>query len=232
MLKKILPILIAFMAPIFLMAQVTTSSISGFVKNKSGESLSGSTVEVTHVPTGTKYSTSTGKDGRFSLVNLIPGGPYTINISYVGYTNQNESGLTLPLGENTRFDGILETASTELSTVIVASTTIPSSRRKTGASTSISRAMINLLPTVNRSLSDFTRLTPQANGNSFGGVNNRFNNITIDGAVNNDVFGLAGSGTPGGQASTTPISLDAIQEIQVVLAPYDVSYGNFTGAGV
>ena len=85
---------------------------------------------------------------------------------------------------------------------------------------------------LSRSLQDYTRLTPQANGNSFGGASNRFNNITIDGAVNNDVFGLSGSGTPGGQAGTTPISLDAIQEIQVVLAPYDITYGNFTGGGV
>jgi hypothetical protein len=105
-------------------------------------------------------------------------------------------------------------------------------RKKTGAATSISKEQIAALPTLGGSLSDYTRITPQANGNSFGGASNRFNNITVDGAVNNDVFGLSGSGTPGGQAGTTPISLDAIQEIQVVLAPYDVSYGNFTGAGV
>ena len=233
MMKKFLPLIIALIAMPFLMvAQVTTSSISGFVKNKAGDALAGSTVEVTHVPTGTKYRTSTGRDGRYSLVNLIPGGPYTIDISFVGYTAESETGLTLPLGESTRFDGELETTTTELTTVVVASTGTTSSRRKTGASTSISRAQINSLPTLSRSLGDFTRLTPQANGNSFGGVSNRFNNITIDGAVNNDVFGLSGSGTPGGQAGTTPISLDAIQEIQVVLAPYDVSYGNFTGAGV
>ena len=219
--------------PFFMAAQVTTSSISGSVKNKTGEALAGSTVEVTHVPTGTKYRTSTGRDGRYSLVNLIPGGPYTVDVSFVGYSPQSETGLIFPLGENTRFDSDLETTTTELTTVVVASTGTTSSRRKTGASTSISRAQINALPTLSRSLLDFVRLTPQSNGaGSFGGANNRFNNVTIDGAVNNDVFGLAGSGTPGGQAGTSPISLDAIQEIQVVLAPYDITYGNFTGGGV
>lgn len=229
--KKILPFLFAMMAlPFFMKAQVTTSTISGFVKNKAGEVLQGSTIEVTHEPTGAKSRTVSGKDGRFTIVNLAPGGPYSITVSNVGYTPFSESGLTLELGENTRYDASLEASSTVLSTVVVAAT--GSTRRKTGASTSIGKAMVNALPTLTRSLQDYTRLTPQANGNSFGGISNRFNNITIDGAVNNDVFGLASSGTPGGQASTTPISLDAIQEIQVVLAPYDVSYGNFTGAGV
>ncbi|MEP6713227.1 MAG: TonB-dependent receptor [Ferruginibacter sp.] len=234
-LKKLLPLLIALVAiPFLINAQVTTSSISGVIQNKSGELLAGSTIELTHIPTGTKYKTSSRKDGRYDLVNLIPGGPYALNISYVGYTAVTEPALVLALGENTRYDVSLESTSTVLSTVVVAASGGAgiSAKRKTGASTSISRAQINALPTLSRSLQDYTRLTPQANGNSFGGVSNRFNNITIDGAVNNDVFGLSGSGTPGGQAATTPISLDAIQEAQVVLAPYDVSYGNFTGAGI
>lgn len=232
-LKKILPFVLALMAmPFLLQAQVTTSSFSGFVKNKSGEMLQGSTIEITHTPTGAKYKTASRKDGSFNLVNLIPGGPYTVDITFVGYTALNETGITLTLGENTRYDATLESSSTVLDAVVVSAAGGQNSRRKTGASTSISRAQINALPTLSRSLQDYTRLTPQANGNSFGGMSNRYNNITIDGAVNNDVFGLAGSGTPGGQASTTPISLDAIQEIQVVLAPYDVTYGNFTGAGI
>lgn len=231
--RKILPFVLAMLAlPFFMGAQVTTSSISGFVKNKSGEILQGSSIEITHTPTGTAYRTVSRKDGSFNLVNLIPGGPYSINISFVGYTPLSDNGIILSLGENSRYDAELESNSTVLSTVVISATGGQGSRRKTGASTSISRAQINALPTLTRSLQDYTRLTPQANGNSFGGMSNRFNNITIDGAVNNDVFGLSGSGTPGGQASTTPISLDAIQEIQVVLAPYDVSYGNFTGAGV
>lgn len=225
----LLTVLLAFIG-ITVNAQVTTSSVSGFVKKNTGEVLTGSSVKLTHVPTGTVYQTSSGKDGRFSLVNLIPGGPYAIEITNIGFSNYNESNLNLPLGENTNIDAALSTTSTVLTDVVV--TASGSARKKTGASTSISKAQIAALPTLSRSIFDFTRLTPQANGNSFGGTNNRFNNITIDGAVNNDVFGLSGSGTPGGSAGTTPISLDAIQEIQVVLAPYDITYGNFTGGGV
>lgn len=229
--KKIVAFLIGIMTvQLTLMAQVTTSSVSGFVKNSSGESITGSTIQLTHTATGTTYKTASGKDGRFNFVNLMPGGPYTIEVTNVGYGNYSEANVNLPLGENTRMDVVLSTSATVLTDVVV--TAAGTTRKKTGASTSIGKQQIAALPTLSRSLQDYTRLTPQANGNSFGGVSNRYNNITIDGAVNNDVFGLSGSGTPGGQAATTPISLDAIQEIQVVLAPYDVTYGNFTGGGV
>ncbi len=233
--RKLLPLIIAFFAiPVLINAQVTTSSITGIVKNPGGEMLPGSSVLITHIPTGTVYKTTTNKSGKFDVVNLIPGGPYSIQISYVGYANFSESNYTLPLGENTKIDASLSTSTTTLNEVIITGRQGAgiNARKKTGASTSISKEQIAALPTLSRSLQDYTRLTPQANGNSFGGASNRFNNITIDGAVNNDVFGLSGSGTPGGQANTTAISLDAIQEIQVVLAPYDVSYGNFTGAGI
>ncbi|MEJ7589856.1 MAG: TonB-dependent receptor, partial [Ferruginibacter sp.] len=234
LLKKLFPIVMAFLGMPFLMdAQVTTSSVTGVITNGTGDVLPGTTVVVTHTPTGTVYKTSTNKSGKYDLVNLIPGGPYAIEISSVGFTSFTESNYNLPLGENTKIDAVLNVSTTTLSEVVVSGRTGGfNSRKKTGASTSISKEQIAALPTLSRSLQDYTRLTPQANGNSFGGASNRFNNITIDGAVNNDVFGLAASGTPGGQAATTPISLDAIQEIQVVLAPYDVSYGNFTGAGV
>ena len=215
--------------PVFLHAQVTTSSITGTVRS-GNEALNGATVIAIHEPTGTAYSTSSLTGGVFNLVNLIPGGPYKIEVTYVGYQSYMEDSLFLSLGENTRVDVSLSTSAAGLTEVVVTGTS--GARRKTGASTTISRQTIAALPTLSRSIQDYTRLTPQANGNSFGGMNNRFNNITIDGAVNNDVFGLANSGTPGGQAATTAISLDAIQEIQVVLAPYDITFGNFTGGGV
>ncbi|MBK7883961.1 MAG: carboxypeptidase regulatory-like domain-containing protein [Chitinophagaceae bacterium] len=231
--KKVLPLILAMLAiSVIVNGQVTTSSLSGFVKNSEGSVLIGSTIQLTHTPTGSIFRTSSSKDGKFDLVNLTPGGPYTIEVTNIGYATFSETIGSLPLGEITRFDAVLSTSSTTLGGVTVAAARGPNARKKTGASTSISKEQIAALPTLSRSLQDYTRLTPQANGNSFGGASNRFNNITIDGAVNNDVFGLSGSGTPGGQAATTPISLDAIQEIQVVLAPYDVSYGNFTGAGV
>jgi hypothetical protein len=232
-LRRIFPLLFAaFITPFLVRSQVTTSSISGTVQ-QTGKGLEGASITVLHVPTGTNFQTSSRKDGVYNLVNLTPGGPYTISVSYVGFQPFTQSDIYLSLGENTRIDVPLSGSSTTLQEVIVTGTSGASSeKRKTGASTSISRQQIAALPTLSRSITDYTRLTPQANGNSFGGSSNRFNNITIDGAVNNDVFGLSTSGTPGGQAATTPISLDAIQEIQVVLAPYDISYGNFTGGGV
>ncbi len=233
MLKRILLLAIcSFIAATFTRAQVTTSSISGNVKKAGADALVGATIKAIHIPTGTVYTTQSRGNGLYNIVNMIPGGPYKVEITFVGFSPFTEENFALPLGESIRIDAELISNEQTLSSVVVTTSSGGSSRRKTGASTSISKDQIASLPTLSRSLSDFTRLTPQANGNSFGGVSNRFNNITIDGAVNNDVFGLSGSGTPGGQAATTPISLDAIQEIQVVLAPYDVSYGNFTGGGV
>ena len=226
---KIIVLVLSVLMPAYIAAQVTTSSISGTVR-AGNESLSGATIRALHVPTGTGYNTTSLTGGVFNIVNLIPGGPYQIEVSYVGYQSYIQDSLYLSLGENTRVDVPLNPSSAALTEIVVTGTS--TARRKTGASTNISRQTIAALPSLSRSLQDYTRLTPQANGNSFGGVNNRFNNITIDGAVNNDVFGLSASGTPGGQAATTPISLDAIQEIQVVLAPYDITFGNFTGGGV
>ncbi len=229
---RILRVLMAtiLFIPHLLVAQVTNSSVTGIVKAGT-EVLTGATIKATHQPTGTTFNTTSLKQGVFNIVNMIPGGPYTIEVSYVGYQTYKQDNITLALGENTRLDLSLSTTAATLENIVV-SGTVSGSKKKTGASTSISRQQINALPTLSRSLQDYTRLTPQANGNSFGGANNKYNNITIDGAVNNDVFGLASSGTPGGQAGTTAISLDAIQEIQVVLAPYDITYGNFTGGGV
>jgi len=230
-LKKMIPMVIAMLAlPFFMIAQVTTSSISGTVKKSEGDKLSGSSILLIHVPTGTSYKSMTGKEGGYNLVNLIPGGPYSLTVTNVGFTSFKEDNIILPLGENTTLDVSLTNVNTELTEVTLVSG--GAARRKNGASTNIGKQQIATLPTLSRSIQDFTRLTPQANGNSFGGMSNRFNNISIDGAVNNDVFGLSGSGTPGGQAGTTAISLDAIQEIQVSLAPYDITSGNFTGAGI
>jgi hypothetical protein len=224
----------ACLVPSFAWAQgATTANISGSVTSATGETLPGANIIAVHEPTGTQYGNVSRADGRFNLPNVRTGGPYTITVSFIGYTTQQRRDVTLALGQDYTANFVLTEDTDQLAEVLVLATedrTFNSGR--TGASTNISREQIQNLPTLNRSLGDFTRLTPQANGNSFGGMNNRFNNITIDGAVNNDVFGLSGSGTPGGQAGTQPISLDAIQEIQVVLAPYDVTLGNFTGGGI
>lgn len=214
----------------------TTASLSGAVADEKGAALPGATVLAIHTPTGTQYGAGTNAEGRYNIQNLRVGGPYTIKVSFVGYQEFTRQGVFLTLGQTLRVDVSLSEAMTTLGDIVVTARPDPViNAGRTGAETSISREQINNLPTLNRSLNDFTRLTPQAAGggsSSFGGANNRYNNITIDGAVNNDVFGLAGSGTPGGQAGTNPIALDAIEQISVVLAPYDVTQGSFTGAGV
>jgi hypothetical protein len=214
----------------------TTASMSGAVTDAKGEPLPGATVLAIHTPTNTPYGVGTNGDGRYNIQGMRVGGPYTIRVSFVGYQDVTKTGIVLALGETLRLDIPLSSSSTELGNVVVTGRADPViNAGRTGAETNVSRAQINTLPTLSRSLSDFTRLTPQAGGgnnpNSFGGSNYRYNNITIDGAVNNDVFGL-GNGTPGSQAGTNPIALDAIDQIQVVLAPYDVTLGSFTGAGV
>ncbi|WP_052016937.1 TonB-dependent receptor, partial [Arcticibacter svalbardensis] len=231
--KNLLLVAIFMLTACVTFGQVTTSSLTGLIKDAKGEALIGAIVRAVHQSTGTNYSTATNGDGRFTIPNMRVGGPYRVEISYIGYQKNTTNNITLSLGEPYIYNATLSQEGLSLTEVQVTGRkdAIMNSSR-TGASTNISQAQIENLPTLSRSLQDFTRLTPQANGNSFGGASNRFNNITIDGAVNNDVFGLSGSGTPGGQASTQPISLDAIQEIQVVLAPYDITYGNFTGGGV
>jgi hypothetical protein len=214
----------------------TTASLSGVITDGKGGGLPGATVLAVHTPTNTQYGVGTNADGRYNIQGMRVGGPYTIKVSYVGYQDVTRTGIVLALGETLRLDVPLDASATELGNVVITGRPDPViNAGRTGAETNVSRAQINNLPTLNRNLTDFTRLTPQAAGggsSSFGGANNRYNNITIDGAVNNDVFGLAASGTPGGQAGTNPIALDAIDQIQVVLAPYDVTLGSFTGAGV
>ena len=214
----------------YAVAQVTTSSIGGRISESNGSDLPGATVIAVHEPTGTKYGTVTSADGNFNLTNLRVGGPYTVTVSFIGFNDHVDKDISLQLGEKFVYNVVLREEGKQLQEVVVTSNNLLNDR-KTGASTNIGKKQLESLPTISRSLQDFTRLTPQANGSSFGGINNRYNNITIDGAVNNDVFGL-GNATPGSQANTQPISLDAIQELQVVLAPYDVTLGNFTGGGI
>jgi hypothetical protein len=235
-LKKIIPIIIAMFAMPFMMkAQVTTSSISGVVKSSTANPLPGATITAIHVPTGTKYVAIARSGGRFDVNNMNPGGPYKVTISFSGFDSDTKEDLFLILGETLRIDVDLKNKSTDLTTVVVGSTK-RSAGAKIGTETSIGRTKLDVLPTVGRNLSDFIRFTPQAKVNgqsiSIGGQNNRYNSFLIDGAVNNDVFGLSASGTNGGQAGTPPISIDAIDQIVVQISPYDAAQGNFTGGAI
>ena len=213
----------------------TTAAMSGTITDGKGEPLPGATVLAVHTPTNTTYGVGTNADGRFSIQNMRVGGPYTVKVTFVGQQDFTRTGITLTLAENFRLDVKLSEASTQLTEVTVTGTQNPViNADRTGAATTIQRAQIERLPTINRSFADYTRLTPQSTsgpgGTSFGGRNNLYNNITIDGALFNNSFGL--SGTIGGQANAQPISLDAIDQIQVSIAPYDVRQGSFTGAGI
>ncbi|KUG09522.1 TonB-dependent receptor [Solirubrum puertoriconensis] len=214
----------------------TTSAMGGTITDKAGEGLPGATVIAVHTPTGTQYVAPTNSEGRYNIQNMRVGGPYTIRVTFVGYQEAVREGIFLTLGQTQRLDVNLSEQTQTLQGVEIAGRRDPViNAGRTGASTAVQREQIERLPTLNRNLQDFIRVSPQANGggsSSIGGANNRYNNITIDGAVNNDVFGLSGSGTPGGNAGTQPISLDAVQELQIVVAPYDVTLGNFTGGGI
>jgi hypothetical protein len=209
----------------------TTAAMSGTVTDAKGQELPGATVIAVHTPTNTQYVAPTNADGRFNIQNMRVGGPYTVKVTFVGYQDFTRSGISLTLAENFRLDAKLGEGATALTEVSVTGRRDPvMSADHTGAATTVQREVIERLPTLSRSFNDFTRLTPQASGQSFGGRNSGFNNITIDGAVFNNAFGL--SSTVGGQAGAQPISIDAIDQIQVSIAPYDVRQGSFTGAGI
>jgi len=230
-LKRIIPFLMAaFLFPFITNAQVTTSSITGKITENSGAGLAGATITATHVPSGTVYNTISRKDGLFDIAGLRIGGPYTITVSFVGYQNQTINNVMLSLGEPYQLTVNLASSTQSLEAVVVAGRGNSNRSLKTGASTVVTTSQLSTLPTINRSLSDFTRITPQANGNGFAGRDGRYNNLQIDGANLNNSFGLSSDLTPGGGPS--PISVDAIQEVSVNIAPFDVRQSGFTGAGI
>src|SRR5574341_2550307 len=215
-------------APGVVVAQgVTTASISGIVTDEAGRPLANANVAAMHEPSGTTYSARTRSDGRFTIPGMRVGGPYTVTVSLIGYGNQVKTNNFLSLGAATDLAFVMRQLAITLDEVTV--TGVFSSER-TGAATAINPEVLGSLPTISRNISSFTRLTPQASGTSFVGQDNRLNNITVDGAYFNNSFGLAGQ--PGERTNVAPISLDAIEQIKVSLAPYDVRQGNFVGAGV
>lgn len=217
---------------ISLTAQVTTAAINGSVADASGEPLVGATVKATHGPSGAVYGTTTRSDGRYNLPNLRVGGPYTIEISYLGYETQTTEGLNLTLAQKLNLSAELTEESTTLEGVtITADRNAILDSKRTGAATNITTEKLEKLPTISRSASDYYRLTPSSDGNSFAGRNDQFNQFSLDGSIFNNPFGLDAA-TPGGQSSAQPVSLDAIEQINVSLAPYDVTQAGFTGAAV
>lgn len=214
-------------------AQVTTSAISGKVLDETKAPVIGATVVAIHEPSGTLYGAVTNVDGRYTIQGMRTGGPYKIEISYVGYNKTAFTGISLELGNTLSLNAEMKPSSELLDEVVV----VADAKANAGAAHNFSTGKITSTPTVDRNVYDIVKNMPMAStskngGITFAGSNNRYNSFQIDGTVSNDVFGLSASGTNGGQTGANPISMDAIQEIQVVVAPFDVRQSGFTGGGI
>ncbi len=222
-----------FLAALSSFAQVTTSNIKGTVVDDQNQTLPGANVVAIHTPTGTKYGGTTNLDGRYNLLNMRVGGPYIVTFSYVGFKNQEFKDINLTLGKTFSLNVKLTPDSQQLEEVVLQATGGNNvfGNDRTGAETNVGKRELTTLPSISRSASDFTRLEPSASSGSFGGRNDQFNNFSLDGAIFNNPFGLDAA-TPGGQTDAQPVSLDAIDQIQVSSAPYDVTQSGFTGASV
>lgn len=211
-----------------MMAQITTSGMSGKV-TADGEDVIGATIEVVHVPSGTKYQAVTNAKGMYAINGMRPGGPYRVKVSYIGYQSKSFDNVSLQLGQTYNLNVGLNEDAQQLGEVVVNAKATKFTTEKTGASTNIDNQMLQSMPSVSRSITDYTRLSPYGgNGMSFAGADGRTANFTVDGADFNNNFGLS-SALPGGGS---PISIDAIQEMQVVISPFDVRQTNFVGGGV
>ena len=217
------------------MAQITTSGVKGLIK-ANGEDVIGATITVTHVPTGAVYRSVTNSVGRFTIQGMRAGGPYTVEISYIGYKTKEIKNVTLKLGEMSDLSTQLEEDAHALGEVVVKGK-LGLDASKTGAAASYSAKDIANMPSISHSIGDITRMNPmvsvsQSGAMSFAGVNNRYNSFQVDGAVNNDVFGLTSNGQNGGQAGAQPISTETIDQVQVSVAPFDVRQSGFTGGAI
>jgi hypothetical protein len=225
------------MLPAIVLSQgITTASLNGTVKDQNGDPLAGANVVAVHNPTGTIFGAASRVDGRFNIPNIRVGGPYTVTASFIGYRTDKQEDIYLTLGQDLKITFVLTEEAVELGEIVtVAERDAILTASNVGTATNITTAQIERLPTITRSISDFTRLTPQVSGTggtnatSVAGKSNRYNNFQVDGAVLNDVFGLDASGHPTGQVNAQPISLDAIQEFNVEIAPFDVRSGSFAG---
>ena len=222
--------------------QVTTGSIAGRVVMASDQSvLPGALVEATHVPTGTRYAATTRENGRFNILNVRVGGPYSVIATIAGFKPQGYENVTVALGETRELDFELQLEAVYETVEVTAEAMPLISPDRMGSASAVPLEQLQIMPTMRRQIQDFARLNPYVGVESWmdsaqsitvAGKNVRYNSIQVDGAVNNDLFGLSNSGTPGGTSDVQPISLDSVQELQVVVSPYDIKQGGFTGGGI
>ena len=228
-LRKVLTGSLAACIAVSAFAQITTSSLSGRIADQNGEPVPGVAVVATHTPSGTTYGVVTNANGLFTIQGMRSGGPYEVEVSSLGYQTATYTGVTLQLGETYSLNAVINEESLNLGeAVIIATPASKFSTEKTGASVNINNEQITEIPTINRQISDVAKLSPYANGMSIGGADGRTTNFTVDGANFNNNFGLS-SNLPGGG---NPNSLDAIEELQVVVSPFDVRQTNFVGGGI
>ena len=226
---KLMALVAMFFVALTASAQVTTSALSGVVTDENQQAMIGATITALHTPSGTKYNAVTNIDGRYTIQGMRPGGPYTVSVSYVGYETHEVTGVMLQLAETSNLDVDMSIDANALGEVVVTAAATKFRAEKTGAATNINSSQISNMPNVTRSLTDITRLSPYGgNGMSFAGTDGRTANFTVDGANFNNNFGLSDN-LPGGG---NPISIEAIEEMQVVISPYDVRQTNFIGGGV
>lgn len=225
--KKFVSVIVTLLVSLTVLAQVTTSSLNGRIVDENGEPLYGAVVTAVHTPSGSQYHAIANSDGRYTIEGMRPGNEYEIQFSFLGCSTVTLKDVTLSLGEAYVQNAELK-SSNELDEVVIVASTSKFTTEKTGASTNITNRQLTAVPMISRSISDIAKISPYANGMSFAGGDGRSTNFTVDGANFNNNFGLSDA-LPGGGS---PISLDAIEEVQVVIAPFDVRQSNFIGGGV